>query len=204
MFITLEGIDGCGKTTQATHLARLIEEKYRGKRRVFRTREPGGWDGGSWIREHILKDDFSHPLSELFLFLVDRCEHVCREILPVLEGGGIVICERYTDSTLAYQSWGREIPPEKVETLFEWCSFPRPNLTFWLDIPVKTAIERVCLRGARDRFEAEGSAFLERVRTGFSSLAAREPHRICTVEASEEPQALASKIFSLVEVSLSR
>jgi len=182
----------------------FLEEKYHGKRHVFRTREPGGWDGGSWIREHILKGDFSHPMSELFLFLVDRCEHVRRKILPVLEGGGIVICERYTDSTLAYQSWGRGIPPGKVETLFEWCSFPSPNRTFWLDIPVKTAIERVCLRGARDRFEEEGSAFLERVRTGFSSLAARDPHRICTVEASEEPEALASKIFSLVEVSLSR
>ena len=204
MFITFEGIDGCGKTTQAALLAKLLEEKYEGKRRVLWTREPGGWTGGSWIRERILEGDLFHPMSELFLFLVDRCEHVRREILPVLDDDGVVICERYTDSTLAYQSWGRGIPSGKIETLFEWCSFPRPDRTFWLDITVKKAMERVCLRGGRDRFEAAGYTFLERVRTGFSSLAQREPLRINTIEASEEPQVLASTIFSLVEVSSSR
>lgn len=203
MFITFEGIDGCGKTTQAALLAGLLEEKYEGKRRVLWTREPGGWTSGSWIRERILEGDLSHPMSELFLFLVDRCEHVRREILPLLNEGGVVICERYTDSTLAYQSWGRGIPSERIETLFEWCSFPIPDQTFWLDVPVKKAMERVRLRGGRDRFEAEGYTFLERVRTGFSSLAEREPRRIHTIEAFEEPEVLASKIFSLVEVSSS-
>jgi len=204
VFITFEGIDGCGKSTQADLLVRRLKKETFGTRPILWTREPGGWEGGAWIRERILKDRFLHPMSELFLFLVDRCEHVRREILPVLENGGIVVCERYTDSTLAYQSWGRGIQPERIESLFEWCAFPQPDLTFWLDLPVKEAMERVASRGGRDRFESEGYAFLEKVRTGFSSLAAREPERILRAEASEEAQALSSKLFSLLEVSRSR
>ena len=204
MFITFEGIDGCGKTTQAELFVHRLKENNPQARSVVWTREPGGWEGGSWIRERILKGEFIHPMSELFLFIVDRCEHVRREILPVLENGGIVVCERYTDSTLAYQSWGRGLASEKIESLFEWCSFPKPDLTFWLDIPVETALKRVALRGGCDRFESEGSGFLERVRTGFSFLAAREPHRILRVEASEEPHTLLSKLLSCLEVSSSR
>ena len=204
MFITLEGIDGCGKSTQAELLVRRLKDASYGIRDVVWTREPGGWEGGSWIREKILKDQFFHPMSELLLFLVDRCEHVRRKILPVLENGGIVVCERYTDSTLAYQSWGRGVQSERIESLFEWCAFPQPNLTFWLDLPVREAMERVASRGGRDRFESEGYAFLEKVRTGFSSLAARYPERILRAEASEEAEALSSKLFSLLEVSRSR
>jgi dTMP kinase len=171
------------------------------ERRILWTREPGDWDGGAFIREILLNGELAHPLSELFLFLLDRCEHVRRVILPVLAEGGIVVCERYTDSTLAYQSWGRGIPAGKIEELFSWCDFPVPDRTFWLDLPVEIAYQRMSLRGTQDRFEAEGVPFLQRVRSGFASLAARAKGRIIPVDAEVEQTVLSEKIFSLLEVS---
>jgi len=200
VFITIEGIDGSGKSTQAELLVRRLRERCEPVRPVVWTREPGGWEGGAWIRERVLKGDYSHKMSELFLFLVDRCEHVKKTILPALEGG-IVVCERYVDSTVAYQSWGRGIPREWIEQLFDWCAFPRPDRTFWLDIPVGMASERVSQRGDADRFESEGIPFLERVRAGFEFLAQRDSDRIIRLEAWEEPLALSESLYSALEVS---
>ncbi|NLM70897.1 MAG: dTMP kinase [Synergistaceae bacterium] len=203
MFITLEGIDGSGKSTQAELLVRALRERCLPIRPVVWTREPGGWEGGDWIRERILKGEYSHRMSELFLFLMDRCEHVKKTILPALEHG-IVICERYTDSTLAYQSWGRGIQSERIETLFKWCGFPVPNLTIWLDLPVDKALGRLSRRGDFDRFESEGVAFLERVREGYSFLARRDPDRIIRLDALEEPDALSGRLVAALEVSVFR
>ena len=106
MFITLEGIDGCGKSTQA----RLLCEALSARGTVVQTREPGGWEGGAELRSMVLGGSLKHPWSELFLFLLDRAEHAARVITPALEAGRHVVCERYHDSTLAYQVWGRGMP----------------------------------------------------------------------------------------------
>ena len=169
MFIVLEGIDGAGKSTQAARLVSWLKEA-RGGRPVLWTREPGDWAGGKDLRHILLEGDLRHPHSELFLFLADRCEHVASRIAPALQRREWVICERYCDSTLAYQCWGREISRRVVEELFSWCHFPRPDLSLWIDIPLDRAMERIRARGGLDRIEGEAKDFLERVRQGFADL----------------------------------
>mgnify|MGYP003587668228 CR=1 FL=1 len=209
MFITLEGIDGCGKSTQAALLVEGLRRRFcpapppEGMS-VLWTKEPGGWTGGDSIRSLILEGNLLHPLSELFLFLADRCEHVRQVVGPALEQGRIVVCERYTDSTLAYQSWGRGIPPEKVERLFQWCAFPVPDVTFWIDVPPEKALRRLRKRGHPDRLEAEGAEFLERVRSGFSSLALGSGGRILTIDGDRDADVISLEIAGAVERFLSR
>jgi len=169
MFIVLEGIDGAGKSTQAARLVSWLKEA-RGGRPVLWTREPGDCAGGKDLRHILLEGDLRHPHSELFLFLADRCEHVASRIAPALQRREWVICERYCDSTLAYQCWGREISRRVVEELFSWCHFPRPDLSLWIDIPLDRAMERIRARGGLDRIEGEAKDFLERVRQGFTDL----------------------------------
>jgi|LSQX01.1.fsa_nt_gb dTMP kinase len=202
MFLTLEGIDGCGKTTQARILVENLVSRY-GAEAVLWTKEPGGWTGGERIRELLLDQGMQHSLSELFLFLADRCEHVKRVIYPALESGKIVVCERFTDSTLAYQSWGRGICLEKIEELFQWCDFPVPDLTFWIDLPPQKAYHRVSRRGNLDRLEEEGKAFLEKVREGFLFLSEREPERIGRLDGDNDQVNIAGEIAERLEVFLS-
>lgn len=184
MFITLEGIDGCGKSTQA----RLIHEyllSITGKKNVLWTREPGDWSEGKALRDMLLHADIRHPLTELFLFLVDRCEHLETRVFPALQDGGIVLCERYCDSTLAYQCWGRGLSRKKIEELFTWCAFPEPDLTLWLDLPVEQAWDRLTKRGEkRDRIENGALTFLERVGDGYSQLHDHSGNRIIRIDAS--------------------
>ncbi len=203
MFITLEGIDGCGKSTQA----RLLSEKLRsarGEDAVLWTKEPGGWPGGELLRQVLLEGRLRHHLTELFLFLADRCEHVEQVILPALAAGKTVVCERYSDSTMAYQSGGRGIEAEKIEYLFRWASFPSPDITFWIDLPAEKAYDRMVARGAPDRLESEGISFLSRVRKGFRLLAEQYPDRIVPVDGDGNAEAISSEIFLKVEALFSR
>lgn len=199
MFITFEGIDGCGKSTQA----RLLVDKLRSSRgedSVIWTKEPGGWPGGNSLREILLEGNLRHPLTELFLFLADRCEHVEQVILPALAAGKIVVCERYNDSTMAYQWGGRGIDREKIDALFSWASFPSPGITFWIDLPAEKAYDRMVSRGnPPDRLESEGIPFLARVRQGFSTLAKKNPDRIVPLNGNKEADLLASEIYLKVE-----
>ena len=203
MFITLEGIDGCGKSTQA----QLLSEKLlraRGEGSVVWTKEPGGWPGGNVLRQILLQGQLRHPFTELYLFLADRCEHLQHVILPALAAGKIVVCERYSDSTIAYQSAGRGIEAEKIESLFRWSSFPTPDLTFWIDLPAENAYDRMMDRGAPDRLESEGVAFLNRVRQGFRLLAERNPGRIVPVDGQRNTEVISSQIFLKVKESFFR
>ena len=203
MFITLEGIDGCGKSTQA----RLLTEKLRsvrGEDSVVWTKEPGGWPGGNHLRQILLEGSLCHPWTELFLFLADRCEHAQQVILPALSAGKIVVCERYNDSTMAYQSAGRGIGAEKIETLFRWSANPVPDLTFWIDLPAEKAYDRMVSRGTPDRLESEGISFLHRVRQGFLLLAEQNRERIVAVDGRGDPEKIASEIFLKVEDSFPR
>lgn len=199
MFITFEGIDGCGKSTQA----RLLTDKLRSAREVdsvIWTKEPGGWPGGTSLRQVLLEGSLRHPLTELFLFLADRCEHVEQVILPALAVGKIVVCERYNDSTVAYQRGGRGIDGEKIDALFRWASFPLPDITFWIDLPAEKAYDRMVSRGTPpDRLESEGLPFLSRVRQEFCILAEKNPDRIVPVDGDREADSLASEIYLKVE-----
>ncbi|MDR1875552.1 MAG: dTMP kinase [Synergistaceae bacterium] len=196
-FITIEGIDGCGKSTQAQRLSALLEETGKG---VLRTFEPGGWRGGALLRELLLSDVSIGTRTELLLFLADRSGHLESEILPALARGQQVICERYTDSTLAYQSWGRGLPFQDVDELLKWCRFPPPDLTILLDIDAGTSLTRLKGRGSPDRIEADGEAFMARVAEGYRELAKRCPGRIVTVDALRDVEEVTAQIWKCVEM----
>lgn len=173
MFVVLEGIDGCGKTTQADCIEHWLSEAL-GAGKVVRTREPGGWTGGDVLRDLVLHHDFENPWSEWFLFMLDRCEHVARVIEPALRAGKIVVSDRYNPSTIAYQILGNEtISHETAEHVMKTASLvglPKPDLVFLLDIGVDDAQNRLGSRAKRDNFDARGRAYFERVRSGYETL----------------------------------
>lgn len=195
MFITLEGIDGCGKSTQA----RLLYEALGAERGAVLTREPGGWEGGAELRSMVLGGSLKHPWSELFLFLLDRAEHAARVITPALEAGKHVVCERYHDSTLAYQVWGRGMPFEPLRGAAELAGFPAPDVTVLFDVEPELALSRVAKRGRPDAFESEGLAFMRRIAAGYRALAAADEKRWLVIECSERT---AEEIFAEMKRSL--
>jgi dTMP kinase len=177
VLITLEGIDGSGKSTQA----RLLEQELRRMRvPVLLTREPGGSPFGEQIRYLLLDPKFG-PLSgqdELLLFEAARRHHLETVLLPALKAGKVVLCDRFMDSTLAYQAFGRGLDPKTVELLNAFASGGlKPGLTLVFDIPAKEGLQRSGRKG-RDRMEASGRVFMEKVRRGFLALARREKGRI--------------------------
>lgn len=184
MFITFEGIDGSGKSTQARMFAERLSNKC--KMEVVLTREPGGWEGGSVLRAMARGGELRHQWSEAFLFMLDRCEHVARVIAPALSEGKTIICDRYHDSTLAYQVWGRGLPLAVFDALAGMAAFPVPDITFFLDIPVEKALERASFRSRPDAFEKEGASFMERIRRGYAELVLREPERWITVDCGDQ------------------
>ncbi|MBI2962889.1 MAG: dTMP kinase [Deltaproteobacteria bacterium] len=186
MFITIEGIEGGGKTTQVGLLAAALQAR---KLAVRITREPGGTRLGEEIRGLLLHSATRvGRLAELFLILADRAEHVEGLIRPALRAGDIVLCDRFSDSTLAYQAYGRELPLDAVRTVESVARQGlRPDLTFVLDCPVDLGLARTRRRrgsAAADRFEAQDAAFHERVRRGFLALAGEDPQRIVVIDGS--------------------
>jgi dTMP kinase len=180
MFITVEGIDGSGKSTHASYIVELLRQK--GKQVVW-THEPGDWSQGAALRSLLLKGNLKSCVSEVLLFLADRCEHVKQVIEPALSKGAYVVCERYNDSTRAYQCWGRDLDRLKLEKLIEWCGLPEPDLTLWLDLSVDTALLRRLDRGSCDRIENEQRSFHLRVARGFNKLAEEYKDRIVRINA---------------------
>ena len=191
MFITFEGIDGCGKSTQAKRLF----EHMSGRGAALLTREPGGWDGGETLREMVISGGLRHGWSEFFLFMLDRAEHAARVIEPALAADRTVICERYHDSTLAYQSWGRGLPLAPLEEMAKAASLPVPDVTVLFAIEPELAIKRVGLRGRPDSFEREGLAFMKKIDAGYRALAAREPRRWAIIECGRLNE---NDVFSLL------
>jgi len=180
LFLTLEGGEGVGKSTQAQALAHLLRQ--RGHEPVV-TREPGGTPLGARLRRLLLEEAIApSPWAELFLFAADRAQHVQEVIAPALEEGRIVLCERFTDSTLAYQGYGRGLDMETVRRVCLAASSGLvPRLTFLLDMEPERALAR---KGHPDRIGREGLEFHRRVREGFLALAREEPQRIVVVDAS--------------------
>jgi dTMP kinase len=181
--ITIDGVEGAGKSTQA---ARLADAMRREGREVVVTREPGGTELGRALRA-ILLDDAAPgltPETERLLYLADRTEHVRRLIAPALERGAVVIADRFSDSTVAYQAYGRGLP---LETVRQLDAFARggvvPCLTFILDLPPDEGLERIRALRPADRLERESLAFHRRVHEGFCAIAAAEPERVVLLDA---------------------
>ena len=186
MFITIEGIEGGGKTTQVRLLAEALE---RLRCTVKVTREPGGTELGSRLRDLLLHSGTElGRYAELFLILADRAEHVESLIRPALASGAVVLCDRFADSTLAYQAFGRELPLDEVRAVEAIARRNLlPDLTFVMDCPVETGLARTKKRrgdATADRFEGEERAFHERVRQGFLALAKAEPERIVVLDST--------------------
>lgn len=180
-FITLEGIEGCGKTTQARLLARRLRAE---GHRVLTTAEPGGTRLGKGVRSTLLDPKRKiEPLAEWFLFEADRAQHVGEVILPALRRGMIVICDRYSDSTRAYQGFGRGLGLEVVDRVDRLATAGlKPRLTFLMDLPVTEGLARARRRGKLTRIEREQLRFHEKIRSAFLVLATREPDRIKVVD----------------------
>lgn len=191
-FITFEGIDGAGKTTQIDALERLIRSK---GIEVVRTREPGGTPAGEKIREMLLSDDMT-VRTETLLFFAARAEHVETLIRPALERGAWVLSDRFTDATYAYQTGGKGMAGSDVEALEAWTlgGFA-PDRTVLFDISPETAARRRAVRaGEGDRFERESTVFFTRVRNAYLDRAARDPKRFLTVDASDTPEHIEARI----------
>ena len=199
IFITFEGIDGCGKSTQTSMCKTWLEEL---GRTVLLVREPGGTKIGERIRELLLdkKNSSMAPLTELFLFEAARAQIVEEVIKPALSEGKIVICDRFFDSSYAYQGCARGLGPEMVSHLnMDATGGLAPDITFFLDISVEGAIKRRNVRGEeKDRIESAGDAFQEKVRQGFIR-AASEDGRIVTVDASLSPDEIFAQIREKIE-----
>ena len=203
LFVTFEGVEGSGKTTQAELLTRSLERE---GRRVIFTREPGGTDVGERIRDVLLDARLSgmEPLAELFLYLASRAQHVKELIRPSLTEGAIVVCDRFADASLAYQGAGRQIGELKVQRLNEIATFGlAPDYTLLLDTPADVGLERTLKRvggeARKDRIEKEKLDFHARVRTGYLLLAEREPHRIAVLDGTRNKDELAREILNRVK-----
>ncbi len=196
MFITFEGVEGCGKTTQARMLATRLEE--RGLRTLV-TREPGGAAISEQIRAILLdnKNDGMDPMAEALLYVASRAQFVAEVVRPALATGTIVICDRYTDSTLAYQGYGRGLLIETLQILNRIATGGLvPDRTFLLDLPVDEGLERKRRGGDLNRLDNAGRPFHERVRNGYHALAQAEPARWRVIDAGAAPLVVAGAICS--------
>ncbi|ANJ66925.1 dTMP kinase [Halothiobacillus diazotrophicus] len=188
VFITIEGIEGAGKSTAVS----CVADWFSGRgREVLRTREPGGTPVAEDIRRILLtatEEELAEP-TELLLMFAARAQHVARGIRPALDSGRVVVCDRFTDSSRAYQGAGRGIDPVVIESLASYAEQGvRPDLTLLLDLPVGIGIARAAARRgmiAKDRFEREAHEFFGRVRAGFLAIAEAHPRRVRVIDAAE-------------------
>ena len=196
MFVTFEGVDGSGKSTQA----RLLAERLRAEgREVVLTREPGGTQLGERIRELLLEGGDVSPWAEAALFAASRAQHVAEVIGPALARGAVVVCDRYVDSSLAYQGVARGLGLERVlELNLAAVGGLLPDRTFLLAVDPAVAAAR---RGrAPDRIEDAGAAFHERVEAGYRQVAARFPERVVVVDGAQPPAAVAEEVHGALRL----
>ena len=196
LFITFEGADGCGKTTQIELLNQYLQEK---GFNTLVTREPGAKGLGEKLREILLGYDGEvSPNCESFLFLADRAQHVDCVIKPALEKGTVVLCDRHTDSTVAYQGYGRQLDLNRIKMLNDIAvNGLRPDLTIVFDIDIETSMQRV--GKTKDRMESAGMDFFNRVREGYLEIAKSEPERVKVINSSDTIENIHNQVVSLVE-----
>ena len=201
LFITLEGIEGAGKSTVARWVREWLQRR---AIRVTLTREPGGTALAERVRQVVLErgEERLSPVTETLLMFAARGIHIENLIRPALERGDWVVCDRFTDATLAYQGGGRGIDPAWIESLASQVQAGlQPHCTLLLDLPVALGLERARSRhaGAADRFEAEAQAFFERVRAAYLELSRREPKRIHLIDASVPLEAVERQVAAVLE-----
>lgn len=203
-FLTLEGGEGSGKSTQIGRLAARLEAA---GRPVLVTREPGGSGLGRGIRDLLVRvtDDPPSPLAELLLYAADRAHHVQTVVRPALERGQVVLCDRYADATEAYQGWGRGLGLELIRQLNGLATAGLwPDRTVVLDLPPEEGVRRSLARQAgataprEERFEAEAVSFHQRVREGYRAIAAACPGRVRLVDAAGAPEGVAERVWEAV------
>jgi len=198
-FITVEGSEGVGKSTNVEFLAAAIREQGFA---VICTREPGGTPIAERIRQ-ILREHGEEPLpdiAELLLFFASRSLHICNKIRPALEAGKWVICDRFTDASRAYQGSGRGLDMQRINLLADWVQDDlQPDLTLLLDAPAEVGMQRAVQRGATDRLESEQISFYERVRTGYLELADAHPERFVVVDAARALVQVQASIGAVLE-----
>lgn len=202
-FITVEGIEGTGKSTNIAFLTGLIKAAGYD---VLTTREPGGTPLAERIRDLLLEhgQEPVTPDAELLLFFAARSLHLCNRILPALERGQWVVCDRFTDATRAYQGHGRGLDMARIETLAEWVQAGiEPDLTLLLDAPAEIGMQRALHRGNGDRMDNETLAFYRRVRDGYLVLARRHPARFHVVDAGRPIAAVQQAIAACLDRFLS-
>lgn len=196
LFITFEGSDGCGKTTQMNLLAQYFEKK--GKKVVL-TREPGGKGLGEKVREILLNYDGEvSDRCESFLFLADRAQNIDIIVKPAVKQGEIVLCDRHIDSTVAYQGYGRGLDINEINMLNNLATGgKKPDLTLVFDVDVETSMKRVGKE--KDRMESAGIEFHNRVRNGYLELATQEPDRIKVLDATKTIEEIHEKVIEIIE-----
>lgn len=201
-FLTLEGIEGAGKSSQLALIRRRLEQT---GLRVVETREPGGTGLGEEIRSLLLghRQEGMAPDTELLLMFAARAEHLQRVILPALAAGAWVLCDRFTDASHAYQGGGRAIARERIRILETWTQGDtRPDLTLLLDLPVDMGLARAGKRGPQDRFEMETRRFFERVRQTYLDIAQEQPHRVKIIDASLSLPQVEAQISAVMDTYL--
>ena len=196
-FITFEGIDGAGKSSQ---IAALVAHLVTQGRRVEQTREPGGTALGERLRELLLHETM-HLETEAMLMFAARREHLAMRILPALERGCWVVSDRFSDATYAYQVGGRGLDAAKFAALEQWVHpGVQPDLTFVFDLAPAQAAARLAGTGqAPDRFEREQHDFFERVRAAYLERAAADPQRVCVLDADRAPEAVRAEMLTIVD-----
>lgn len=202
LFITVEGGEGVGKSTQIAAIRDWLAERGHD---VVVTREPGGTPLAEKIRDLVVSADEAAmpPLAELLLLFAARASHVDDVIAPALAAGRSVLCDRFVDASYAYQGAGRGLAAERIEVLENWLpAAAHPDVTVLLDAPVEVGLERVRRRGDPDRFENEQAAFFERVRNAYLNRARRFPERFVVVDANAEPHRVSADIRACLATRL--
>ncbi|MEW6331148.1 MAG: dTMP kinase [Pseudomonadota bacterium] len=199
MFITLEGGEGAGKSTNLDFIRQWLQ---RAGHEVVVTREPGGTELGERVREILLhsKELQIAPETEMLLMFAARAEHLARVIRPALDAGKTVLCDRFTDATYAYQGGGRGLAPARIASIESWVQGDlRPDLTLLLDVPVEAGRVRAGQRGAPDRFERENNEFFARVRETYLARARAEPARMRVIDAGRPLDQVERQITAVLE-----
>lgn len=200
MFISFEGTEGVGKTTL---IRRIYDDFVAQGKEVVLTREPGGTPMAEQIRSLLLAVNHEEAMcndTELLLMYAARAQHLAQVILPALEAGKIVLCDRFTDASFAYQCAGRGLSEAKLNLLNDNFVARMPDVTFWLDAPIELGMNRARERGALDRFEQEKVSFFEKVRSGYETLWQRHSQRMKRLDATQAPEQVFAQAMAELQV----